>query len=224
MSMRRVNGQVFFKTPNVFSPQSVKYFLDEVVPLFNMEGKAMPYVVFDADGLTDDGLLGQLLIYKFMEYSMKKHCFLNPSFHIKENIFNEFRKTGFQKLVLAFAKNKKAEYQNLKYEEEAGLFIAPINLASLDDGDAQELYAPKIRDYYNDLKVSFIAILCMSEIASNFSAHAQDDTNSILVARGNQDFFEIACADNGKGIVSTLRPSLGSNRYTPFEVLEQAMQ
>ncbi len=201
----------------------VKYFLREVSPLFGMVNKAVPNVVFDAYDMEKAGLLGHLLIYKFMEYSFKKQCFMNPTFSIKDGIFNEFKKTGFQKLVLAFVNDKKKEFEKLKYEEENGIFIAPINLANFEKGDGQDLYAPQIRDYYENLKLAFIVTLCMSEIAANYSAHAEDDTNSILVAKGNHDLFEIACADNGMGIINSLRPSL-NKRLTPYEVLEQAMQ
>lgn len=221
--MRIANGKTIFKTPDVFTPQMVRHFLKEVSPLFGMENKAVPNVVFDAYDLEKAGLLGHLLIYKFMEYSFKKHCFLNPTFSIKEGIFNEFKKTGFQKLVLAFVNDKKKEFEKLKYEEENGIFIAPINLANFEQGDGQELYAPQIRDYYLNLKVAFIVTLCMSEIAANYSAHAEDDTNSILVAKGNHDSFEIACADNGKGIIRSLRPTL-NGRFTAYEILEKAMQ
>lgn len=212
-----------FKTPEVINPQSVRYFIQEVSPLFSMENKAVPDVVFDADRLQSAGILGQLLIYKFMEYSIKKKCFLRPSFSIKEEIFKEFKKTGFQKLVLSLARSKKVEYESLKYEEEDGIFIAPINLATSDKGDSQDLYAPQIRDYYKDEKEAFVSILCVSEIASNYSAHAEDDTNSILVAKGNGEFFEIACADNGIGIISSLRPTL-SGKHSPYEILLKAME
>lgn len=220
--MQKNKGKIVFKTPSAFTPQMVKYFLKDVSPLFGMVNKAIPNVVFDAYDMERAGLLGHLLIYKFMEYSMKKHCFLNPTFSIKEGIFNEFRKTGFQKLVLAFVNDKKKEFEKLKYEEENGIFIAPINLANFEKGDGQDLYAPQIRDYYVNIKVAFIVTLCMSEIAANYSAHAEDDTNSILVAKGNHDYFEIACADNGKGIISSLRPTL-KKKYSNHEVLEQAM-
>lgn len=216
-------SQIIFKTPDVLTPPNVRYYLKEVSPLFGMEGKTVPNVVFDAEGLDNAGLLGQLLIYKFMEYSIKKRCFLKPSFSIKEETFSEFKKTGFQKLVLALANDKKQEFDSLKYEEEDGIFIAPINLAIYEKSDCQDLYAPQIRDYYNDEKVTFIVTLCMSEIAANYSAHAADDTNSILVARGNHDTFEIACADNGKGILTTLRPFL-NRKLSHCEVLEQAMK
>ena len=221
--MQTIKGKTVFKVPNVFTPQMVKYFLKEVSPLFGMVEKEIPNVVFDAYGLEKTGLLGHLLIYKFMEYSFKKHCFLNPTFSIKEANFNEFRKTGFQKLVLAFVNDKKKEFEKLKFEEENGIFIAPINLANFEKGDGQDLYAPQIRDYYDNLKVAFIVTLCMSEIAANYSAHAEDDTNSILVAKGNHDYFEIACADNGKGIVTSLRPAM-NRKCSSHEVLEQAMQ
>lgn len=221
--MQVINRRIIFKTPSVLTPQTVKYFLKEVEPLFSMVNKTVPNVLFDAYGLEKAGLLGHLLIYKFMEFSFKKRCFLNPTFSIKEDIFNEFKKTGFQKLVLAFVNDKKKDFGKLKYEEENGIFIAPINLANFEKGDGQDLYAPQIRDYYVNLKVAFIVTLCMSEIAANYSAHAEDDTNSILVAKGNHSFFEIACADNGIGIVSSLRPTL-REKCTSHEVMEMAMQ
>lgn len=221
--MQISKGHIIFKTPEVFSPHSVKYFIKEVSPLFKMANKAVPNVLFNADGLKKTNLLGQLLIYKFMEYSFKKNCFHKPEFSIKKDIFNEFKKTGFQNLVLSYVNDTKKEFEKLKFEEEDGVFIAPINLVNFENDDYQNLYVPQIRDYYTNLKVAFIATLCMSEIAANYSAHAVDDTNSILVAKGNLNYFEIACADNGKGIISSLRPAIVNN-YNSHEMLALAMQ
>lgn len=49
----------------------------------------------------------------------------------------------------------------------------------------------------------------MGEISSNFQEHAEIDTRSVIVAKGNKNHFEIACADNGIGIVSSLKGMYG---------------
>ncbi len=220
------NIQHIFRTPENFTPYNVKYFLADAQQMFGMNGKHIPDVVFDASNLRKAGLLGQLLIYKFIEFSVKKGCFLHPKFSIDEDIFKEFKRTGFQKLVLAFINNKEADYEKLKYEEDNDIFIAPINLAGIQTQDTHRLFAPQICQYYTDTDVAFLVLTCITEIASNFSAHAEDDTNSILVAKGNHNYFEIACADNGIGIVSSLGPCLsqGFRRDSSYEVLKMSIK
>ena len=65
---------------------------------------------------------------------------------------------------------------------------------------------PKIQEYYqaypDKIKMIFQAF---SEITLNFWEHALEDSNSIIVAKGDQHNIEITCADTGNGIISTLQ-------------------
>ena len=65
---------------------------------------------------------------------------------------------------------------------------------------------PKLREYYvgQDKVISMVSI-CFSEILLNFWEHAVEDSQSIMIANGNDNFVEIACADSGNGILSTLK-------------------
>ena len=59
------------------------------------------------------------------------------------------------------------------------------------------------------------------ELFSNFCAHAQDETKSIMVAHGDHDSIEIACADTGIGIINSLKDIV--RRGTDYDLLKQAI-
>lgn len=64
---------------------------------------------------------------------------------------------------------------------------------------------------------------CLSEVVINFWEHAIDDTKSILVAEGSKDYVKIACADTGKGIISTLGPTLEKG-YSKVDILLKSLE
>lgn len=57
----------------------------------------------------------------------------------------------------------------------------------------------------------------------NFWEHAVNDTKSIIVASGNKVKVEIACADTGNGVISTLSPTL-VHQISKEEVLVKSLE
>ncbi|MBO4417853.1 MAG: HAMP domain-containing histidine kinase [Bacteroidales bacterium] len=123
-------------------------------------------------------------------------------------------------------KNDIPKDYNLEWKEEDTIYIAPIVLSKDSDvyADKEEEIYQKIRAYYNaDSTVVGTIMSCLSEVGSNFIRHAEESTNSVMVARGNKDFFELACADTGIGTITSLRPVL-NGKYQVHEVLRKALE
>lgn len=220
--------QHLFRTPEKFTHQYLTDFMRETDRLFQMKGKEVKGVLFDTKATKEVNILGVLLIYKFFEYSILEKCFSSPKCTLNECKFLQktLSRYGFKELVDQFINDKIPEDYSMEFNQEKdGVFIAPMTLNRGQSKETTESrYSSKIRDYYRyDSTIVFIILQCLGEIASNFVEHAVTDTKSILVAMGNKDYFEIACADTGDGIVSTLGPILGK-RLPEFEIIETALK
>lgn len=72
---------------------------------------------------------------------------------------------------------------------------------------------------------SHIVFSVLCEIVSNFKEHSQDETDSILVATGDKNKFEVVCADTGIGMISSMATVLRNSpsiSIRDFDVLEIA--
>ncbi len=204
---------MIFSTPEKLNPQYVKYFLRDAELLFKLEGKKVPNVLFDTLNTQTANILGVLLIYKFFEFSISRDCFLKPKCTLRSSakLLQNLEGFGFKNLFEQFTSFQIPTDYSIRYNvNKDGIFIAPIILKrEYNKSDTERKYRSKISQYYSyDKTISFALLQCLGEIASNFTEHAVEDTKSILVATGNKDYFEIACADTGNGIVSTLSSSL----------------
>ncbi len=222
-----------FKTPETFNHLHIREFLNSIRDLFLLSGKQVPEVFFDVDGTRTINIIGALLVYKFLDYSRHNHCFLNPKTNIntkknpKNTITSELISMGFKKLVEENFNKPIPLDKELKFQDNGDCFISPTVLekdtAISGYGKQNEL---RISNYYsyNDLIASTI-LSCMGEISSNFQEHAEIDTRSVIVAKGNKNHFEIACADNGIGIVSSLKSMYGK-KYDRSEyiLLEESIK
>lgn len=220
--------QHLFRTPEKFTHQYLTHFVGETSRLFQMKGKGVKGVLFDTRATTEVNILGVLLIYKFFEYSILEKCFTAPRCTLNECKFLQktLARYGFKELVDQFLNDKIPEDYSMEFNQEKdGVFIAPMTLNRGQSKETTESrYSSKIRDYYQyDSTIVFIILQCLGEIASNFVEHAVADTKSILVAMGNKEYFEIACADTGDGIVSTLGPIIGK-RMLKYDVIEKSLK
>ena len=183
-------------------------------------------VVINAQEISELGMLGCLLLYKVMEYGSHVKELLSPTINIEESAFGAYAKVGFGDLF-----RKVSNFQinsRLKYKEFDGFFIAPINLNVKDYDNVNNMLCKKINEYYNNPDKAFALLTCITEIASNFHEHSKDEQDSILVARGNKNEIEIACADTGVGVVTSL---MKSERYctilskaNSFDILAKALE
>ena len=219
-------SDIVFRTPVEFNISTARFFLKEVEKVFKWNNQEKKNFQLEVGYTEKIDIFGQLLLYKFLEYSVKHHCFYYPKINVNNKITEELKKSTFWSLINDFIRNKEVNYKELKFREFSGLFIVPINLTIKTKDEAEALYAPRITSYYHDRHVQFVVLSCMGEVASNFHEHSSDKTNAILVASGNDSNFRIACADTGIGVISSLRPALGQNfrRKEKFVVLQKSVE
>ncbi len=204
------NKQTLYKTPENFCVQNAKYFLANIEGIFQMKDLKKSGVFFNVIQTKKIDLLGLLLIYKFLNYTVKKKCFFNPKTDLRSNkyISEEMIHVGFEKLVNENFSIKNPDETKTTFKQVDGFFIAPIVLENTAEKNIDNSIVKKITKYYNDTQITAGLLQCIGEISSNFQEHAVLDTKSVLVARGNKERIEIACADNGKGIITSLMPHL----------------
>ena len=222
-----MSRNLIYKVPFSFTKLSVKEFLKEAEGIFRMKEKNVADVVLYARETRNMDLLGSLLLYKFMEYTHKNQLFARPTFDVNESVIKSLMDSDFKRLVEAYIAGKSIDESmvNLKYKEKQGLFIAPINLSACTKETMLEDLTGKINGYYRDKLVSFVVLQILGEVCSNFITHADDQYDSILVAQGDKNKLEIACADTGMGVVSSLKNILSKEEcHAKYEVLEKALE
>lgn len=207
-----INKPTILKVPS----RLTKNYEDEIIRKlgcfynYKQEQKAAFYL--DFHDVKELDLLGMLILYKFLEYSVINKCFFNPcllDFEENKVIREKVTYFGFKYLMEELKKSKDSErqYKNLQITVSDDFIIAPMPL--LKESNSSDYlnndYSRKIESYYKDEKVNAMIFTVFSEIFLNFWAHAVGDTKSIIVAHGNQDYIEIACADSGEGIVKSIR-------------------
>ena len=211
MSKSLINRRIVL--PKHFNASSVVTFINNSEIIFKLIDKKEKGFLLDLSKVEKASMLGALVLYKIIEYSITRNCFEQPMilFDPKSTIAQALERYGFTELILAYMADKDKtlkEYKSLKISIGDNFIIAPQVLLRGDRKsreDINRIYLPKIEDYYaNNQKTVSMILLTFSEILLNFWEHAKEDTKSIIVASGNKDQIEIACADTGEGIVSTL--------------------
>lgn len=175
-------------------------------------------------------MIGVLLTYKIIEFSIKHNCFYAPAYLMGKPFREAMKKYGFTNLILTYLADKgkaEKELSKLKISVQDEFIIAPQALLRNDKYSSEKLnekYLPEIDRYYSkNKKVVSMIFTCFSEIFLNFWQHAIDDTQSIIVASGNKNQIEIGCADNGKGIITTLSQA-GKEKENRVKTLISAME
>jgi len=200
---------------NFVNYNCIPEFLSEMEIMFKLKGKLKPDVVFDCTKIRKLSSLGALLLYKSMDYSIHNNCFTNPEINgnelFLESAWNHY---GFSKYLKGYVKPTNSSDFNgyLKFELTDKFVIAPQPLSRKEHNQVNKIlqtkFTPILNEFYSNEEEAVRMIFgCVSEIIGNFWEHANDDTRSLLVAEGNRKYIEITCADNGKGIISTMRNS-----------------
>lgn len=218
--------------PKIIKVRDISNFLSKIEEIFNMTDTFSPKVEIDLSKIRSLNVVGLLIIYKLIEYTHTHNCFINPRLKVDDYIIKKWYDYGFINLIEAYIYNKsefnrEKSYKNLKVKIEDNFFIAPQPLMRNDKDSNQilkKVFFPKISEYYSfNEKIISMIFQCISEIFLNFWAHAIDDSKSILIAEGNKQFIEIACADTGNGIISTLGKTINEKEYLPHEILLRAI-
>jgi hypothetical protein len=198
--------------PKHFRANSIINFINDCQDIYRLPNKNENGFLLDLGKVKECTMIGVLLVYKIIEFSIKNNCFNRPMYLMDTPFQEAMEKYGFTKLILTYLADKdvaEKEFANLKISVSDNFIIAPQALLRNDKYSSELLnkkYLPQIQQYYsfNEKAVTMI-FLCFSEILLNFWEHAVDDTQSIIVANGNKSNIEIACVDNGKGILTTLK-------------------
>lgn len=222
---------MIFKAPKTFKANDILTFLSEVEKAFALKDKMQPDVIFDLTKVKQANILGILLMYKFIDYTYNNNCFRKPEIAVNEYVELIWHKYGFWDLINLYVSNKDETYKgykNLKVKIEANFIIAPQPLLRNDNYSNEVLknkFLPKIQDYYShDKRVVSMIFQCLSEVLLNFWQHAVADTKSILIADGNKSNIEIACADTGNGIISTLGQSFSTTSMSKTEIISKSVE
>lgn len=217
--------------PKHFTTTSLISFIQDCEEIFSLGNMKEKGFLLDLSKVSQVSMLTVLVIYKLIEYTFMNQCFERPAIKYDNPIKEALKKYGFTELILTYMADRKAaelEYKRLKVSVGENFIIAPQALLRNDKYSVESLnrnYLPIIEKYYqkSDKMVSMI-FLVFSEILLNFWEHAIEDTKSIIVANGNRQNIEIACADTGDGIISTLGRSLTSQSMAPESILLKAVE
>lgn len=178
--------------------------------IFKTEERQLPMYALDLSKVNKVNVLGMLLLYKIIEYSIEKRCFFKPAIFFESFIEEKWKEYQFVPLINSYIESTDSSpmFKDFKIQLSDNFILAPQPL--LRNNDFTEMYLknkflPKISEYYNgkDKAISMI-FTCFSEILLNFWEHAVEDSKSIMIADGNRSYIQIACADTGNGIISTL--------------------
>lgn len=201
-----------FAAPKYFNHNYIEEFLQTSSPAFDLKDQLLPNVVFDLSKIKEISIVGLLLIYKFIDFTYQNNCFKKPNLATDTIIDEAWKKYEFESLIYKYISNKdvtEQAYKDFKIKIEKNFIIAPQPLLRSNKFSKDSLkndFIPKLNKYYKeDEKTVLMLFNCLSEILLNFWEHATDDNRSIIIADGNLAKIEIACADNGKGIISTLK-------------------
>jgi anti-sigma regulatory factor (Ser/Thr protein kinase) len=226
--MSLINRKII--APKTFRANSIVNFINECQDIYYLHNKNEKGFLLDLNKTTKCSMIGVLLVYKVIEFSIKNNCFTAPMYLMGVPFQKAMEKYGFTKLIITYLSDQNVaekEFKNLKISVTDQFIIAPQALLRNDRYSTEILnrkYLPQIEKYYKSSnKAISMIFLCFSEILLNFWEHAVDDTQSIIVANGNKDSIEIACADNGRGILTTLTQS-GKAKNNSIETLRSAVE
>lgn len=205
------NKEVIVFIPKDLTKNNIVSYIGKLNFFFNFKGQQKDKYFIVYEKVEEIDLLGVLLTYKFLEFSIKNNCFKDPRLLLNEVMKKQIKRFGFDSLISDFIRGNEAkkEYERLKVEIKDDFLIAPIALIRGDDNNKDTIrnkYLPEIEKYYVDNTTCQMIFQVFSEVLHNFWSHAVNDTLSIIVVHGNKSKIQIACADTGYGIVETLRP------------------
>jgi hypothetical protein len=217
------------RLPKTLSVNSISAVLNEFNDVFKYENQRRTGYVLDLSKIKKINVLGMLIVYKIIEFSVEKKCFLNPEIHFEEFIEDKWNEFEFIPLINSYIRevDSSQKFKNLKIQLTDKFILAPQPLLRETDFTDKYLktkFLPKIKQYYKGRdKVISMIFTCFSEILLNFWEHAVDDTKSIMIADGNKNHIEIACSDTGNGILSTLKKNPKYKNLTDLEIISECV-
>lgn len=194
--------------------------------VFGSENRDLSNVVISFSA-TKQNPVSALIIFKFFEYQLLNKCLEHPKASLHE-LVEFFSHYGLEKLFKKLIVKEDAEqiYRSLKPVQMDGFFIAPHSINRDNFKSMEELetkYTKFIKNYYDSICPELVQYFntCICEIASNFLYHALEDTNSILMAKGDATQIEIVCVDNSVGIISNIDSKSRNHKATMSKAFER---
>ncbi|WP_157811517.1 ATP-binding protein [Lacinutrix sp. Bg11-31] len=215
--------------PKNLGVNSINLVLTEFKDVFNYNEQRLTGYVLDLSKIRKINVLGMLIVYKIIEYSVEKKCFQNPEIHYEELMEDKWAEFEFIPILNSYIKevDSSQSFKNLKIQLTDKFILAPQPLlrnSDFTDKYLKNKFLPKIKQYYQGRdKVISMVFTCFSEILLNFWEHAVDDTKSIMIADGNKNYMEIACSDTGNGIISTLKKNPKYNGFSNTELISKCV-
>ncbi|GAB3742279.1 hypothetical protein GCM10027594_21750 [Hymenobacter agri] len=218
------------KYPRVCRASNINEILVQLEFFFKTKEKFINNLLINFRDVSEASVLHVLVFFKFIDYAVLKDLLLFPRYINGENMQHSFYKYGFTDFFNAYLEtdeNDDEVYKKFEVKQVNGFLIAPQGLLRnvvMSRNSLQEKFLPSIQDYYegNEAGISLL-FTCLSEVTLNFWEHATEDDKSIIVAYGNKNNIEIACADNGQGIISTLKNG-GFDSMDGSNIIAKAMQ
>lgn len=204
----------FLTVPPTLNATNLNSFLNVIQVIYKLENTFSKGYVLDLSKIKKVNVLGMLMIYKVIEYTVVNNCFTLPSIHFQDYIKIKINEYGFGSLFDAYVNNSSRDekLKNLEIKITDTFILAPQPLlreSNFTNNFLREKFLPKLSQYYKGQdKIISMVSLCFSEILLNFWEHAVNDTQSIMIANGNNQHIEIACADSGNGILTTLKENI----------------
>ncbi|MBB6482708.1 ATP-binding protein [Spirochaeta isovalerica] len=211
--------------PRHFGVTKSDDFIDDISFIFESSIKRKEFIIF-INRIEKISILNQLLVYRFISFTAENHLFKNPKISWDEKSLRMFTIAGIFDLMKTYLNSSKQtkkiyeSYKKLSIDKKDKLFIAPHRIIRNEEDQRTSLehsYLESVRTYYSDKKVKRIISRILTETLSNFWAHAEQKSGTVMVSKGNNDYFEIALADNGIGIIKNLRDS-----YEKYSDLDDA--
>lgn len=199
--------------PEKFYQEEIKDFLEKTEFIFTKNKTYITNFTLDLSHIKEISILGMLVIYKFIAYTVKHSIFRRPvlSWGLTNSVKSLFNEFGFTPLIDNFVNNKnknkiEESYKALKSSTTDVLFCAPHSMlrTEANRNELEQEFLNKIAEFYDSTRNSIVN-LCTSELMLNFWSHATIDADSIIVAKGGKTYFNLFLIDNGEGLISSLK-------------------
>lgn len=211
-TMREMFGTTAYAfVPEYFAAKHVDEFLGVIEEVFKRKKIELPFY-FSFKKTKRISLLGMIIAYKFMSYTYKNAVFNVPMLDLPRVLLNEFYKCGLIPFMLANMQRNSTlhSFVHLQPHETELFFLYPEKLFRSEIDNAENVkgqYISKIGVYYDrygNRQASLPISHCVGELIMNFWAHATEESETIVAAKGSRDKFTLVLADNGEGIITNL--------------------
>lgn len=199
------------QSPKNVSQTRLTDYLTAFEPVF-IGSKQFQNMEFDFSKVKSISLLGQMLVYKTLEWNAFKNRYERATLTLSKNMRTELKKTGMHYYLKPMLKGSIRKWfghhdNKLKTEITDNFIIYPVFVSREDKYDKQlSVLLDRLESFYSfNPHIIHILGIVISEIYGNFSSHAIDDERTIMAARGNNQYVEFGFVDNGQGIVSSLK-------------------